>query len=333
MIKILKASALLLFSAGVLFSVWSIFGLTVYFTAQNENRLPPAGEFMKGPDTFSFAVISDSGMRDEPLDLLIKEIKTKDIKFIFHLGDQARALSINHFEYLLEFLNKRLGDIPFYAVPGNHDITKSRRTSSLYYKRAFGQMHYYFSYGKTLFVILDTADGLFEKEQQIWLENTLSRLRNGFKDCVVLMHVPPVDPRKGEHYAMEGDTEELKTILSKYKITAIIAGHIHEYNESDFAGIPLYIAPPTGQKMRGKTLNFGYLLCEIGKPQKLDVKKIDVTNKLGRNYFMAALSTDLDGIKSAIIGFACLIASFLVLFAAATLSCKKKVQLTNQSPL
>lgn len=324
MIKFLKILSLLLFAAGILFGTWSIFGLYIYFTAQNENRLPPAGEFMKGPDNFSFAVISDSGMRDEPLDLLIKEVKTKDIKFVFHLGDQARALSINHFEYLLEFLNKRLGSLPLYAVPGNHDITKSGRTSSLYYKRAFGQMHYYFSYGSTLFVILDTANGLLEKDQQIWLENTLARLRSGFKNCVVLMHVPPVDPRKGESYAMEGDTENLKAILSKYNITAIIAGHIHEYNEGNFAGIPLYIAPPSGQKMRGKTTSFGYLLCETGKPDKLSIKKIDVTNKLGRDYFMSTLSTDLNGITSALIAFACLTASFIVIFAASSLSSNRK---------
>lgn len=323
MTKFLKILSLLLFVCGVVFAAWSIFGLTVYFTAQNKNFLPPAGEFMKGPDNFSFAVISDSGMRDEPLELLIKEIKSKDVKFVFHLGDQARDLSINHFEYLLEFLNKRLGDLPLYAVPGNHDITKSGRTSSLYYKRAFGQMHYYFSYGSTLFVILNTADGLFGKDQQVWLENTLSRLRNGFKDCVVLMHEPPVDPRKGESYAMAGDIEELKAILSKYTITAIIAGHIHEYNEGNFGGIPLYIAPPTGQKMRGKTLMFGYLLCGIDKADKLSIKKIDVTNKLGRDYFMSALSTELNGIKSAFIAFACLIASFITVFAAAGLASKK----------
>ncbi|OGV38641.1 MAG: hypothetical protein A2020_03715 [Lentisphaerae bacterium GWF2_45_14] len=323
MIKILKAFALLLFAAGLLFSAWAAIGLSIYFTAQNENRLPPAGEFIKGPDSFSFAVISDSGMRDEPLDLILKEIKTKDIKFIFHLGDQARALSINHFEYLLQFLDARLGDIPFYAVPGNHDITKSGRTSSLYYKRAFGQMNYYFSYGSTLFVILNTADGRFGKEQQIWLEGTLARLRNGFKNCVVLMHVPPVDPRPNEKYAMEGDINELQAILTKYKITCIIAGHIHEYNEGAFAGIPLYIAPPSGQKMRGNTQKYGYLLCGIDKADKLSIKKIDVTNKLGRNYLMAALATDLDGIKSAIIAFACLIASFVTIFAAASLAGKK----------
>ncbi|OGV46804.1 MAG: hypothetical protein A2017_14470 [Lentisphaerae bacterium GWF2_44_16] len=324
MIKILKLFAIILFTAGLLFSALAIFGLYIFFTAQNENRLPPAGEFINGPDNFSFAVISDSGMRDEPLDLILKDIKTKNVKFIFHLGDQARSLTINHFEYLLQFLDARLGEIPFYAVPGNHDITKSGTTNTRSYKRAFGQMNYYFSYGDTLFVILNTADSRFGKKRQIWLENTLSLLRKSFKNCIVLMHVPPVDPRPNENYAMYSDADELKNILSKYNINCIIAGHIHEYNEGVFAKIPLYIVPPSGQKMRGHTLKYGYLLCKTGKNSKPEIEKIDVTNKRGRNYLLSMLSSDLDGIKSAIIALSCLITSFIVLFAALLASHKKK---------
>ena len=78
--------------------------------------------------------------------------------------------------------------------------------------------------------------------------------------------------------------------------------------------------------MRGDTLKYGYLLCKIDENQKLEIKKIDVTDKQGRDYFLSMLSSDLDGIKSAVIAFSCLIASFAVLFAALLASYKKKDQ-------
>jgi len=320
--KILKVLSLFFFTVGLLFSVWSLTGLNLYFRENSENRLPPAGEFINGPDEFSFAVVSDSGSREEPLDLIIGDIRKKDVKFVFHLGDQARDLSLNHFEYLLQFLAPRLGNIPFYAVPGNHDITKSGRTTDRSYKRAFGQMNYWFSYGNTLFVILNTANSDFDAAQQSWLKNVLARLRASFKNCIILMHVPPVDPRPGESYAMYKDVDELKAIISNSKIDAIIAGHIHEYNEGRFEGIPLYIAPPSGQKMRGKTLTYGYLLCKIGKDSKPEITKIDVTDKTGRDYFRYCLSSGLDGITAAVTAFTLLAAAFILLLLASRGNCR-----------
>lgn len=312
--KSLKILSILSFLTGTLFFIWAFIGLNCYFNANSSNRLPPAGSFIDGHENFSFAIMSDSGFRDEPVTAIIRDIKNKKVNFILHLGDQARRLSVNHFEHLLQSLEKTLGDVPFYAVPGNHDTTNSTQNTNRYYNRAFGQSYYWFSYGDTLFIALDTSGLDFNKEQQAWLKNVLFRLRSSFKNCILFMHAPPLDPRPGESYAMYRDSEELAEIIKPYNITALFAGHIHEYIESKFQEIPIYILPPSGQKMRGKTSMYGYILCEIKKDSGLSVTKIDVTKKKGRNYLLALLSTELDGITSALISFFFLSSAFLLIF-------------------
>ncbi len=313
-VKIIRILSVFFFLSGIIFSTWSAISLNQYFKTNSGNRLPPAGSFIDGSDKFTFAVMADSGLRDEPINAVIKDMKSKKVKFIIHLGDQARRLSANHFEHLLQSLDSQLGDTPFYAVPGNHDATHGKKSTLRYYKRAFGQPNYWFSYGNTLFVAINTAFGNFDKEQQAWLKNVLKNLRPMFTNCILLTHMPPEDPRPGKSYAMYGDIDELKSIISKFKINAIIAGHIHEYNASQLDGIPLYTAPPSGQKMRGATTMFGYLLCAIDKSSKLNVKKVDITDKKGRDYLQYFLSTELDGITTSIISFSLLSAAFMLLF-------------------
>lgn len=328
--KIIKCLSALLFLAGILFAAWSLVGLHKYFQAKGDNRLPPAGSFIDGPDAFSFALLSDSGFRNEPLNAVIKDIRGKQVKFMFHLGDQARRFSANHFEHLLQEIDRQAGDMPFYSVPGNHDVVDKKGLILRYYERAFGQPYYWFGYGNTLFIALNTADEGLDAAQQAWLRKVLLRVRPGFKRCFLLMHVPPIDPRPGDSYAMSRDVDALRKIITGAGIDVIFSGHIHEYNASTFAGIPLYIIPPSGQKMRGRTTMYGYLLCTVDKNGKTTVKKVDVTEKMGRDYLAYALSTGLDGITSATIAFALLAGAYILLLAAGFLPGKKTAGRTTE---
>ena len=307
-----------LYSSIILF-VFGLGCIFIYYVSTNHynnayvsNYLPPAGDFIKGKKEFSFAVIGDSGLRDEPLQEIVTEIKKKQYSFILDLGDQARKLILSNFELLLQTNNRIIGNYPFYSVPGNHDITNETNADHLrFYKRAFGQPYYWFTYGNTLFIGLDTSKGTLPLEQKKWLVKILSKLRSSYKTCIIYMHVPPIDPRHNQHYSMRRDVAALRNITSKYKVTTIFAGHIHEFNKSKFGGANLYICPPSGQVMRGKTKKFGYLGCSVNRNGTVNVKNIPVTSNRNRDYFRYYLSTEAQLYPIFIIGVICIILSWL----------------------
>ena len=207
--------SIILFIAGI--SCVTIYYISVenYNNAHTRNYLPPAGEFLKGDETFSFAVLSDSGLRDEPLKLVLEDIMKHNYPFVLNLGDQARKLMTSNFELLLQTNNKIFGDLPFYAVPGNHDVlyegSEKPEDYLRFYNRSFGQAYYWFTYGETLFIGLDTSKGNLYPKQEEWLKTTLEKLRHSYKTCIVFMHIPPIDPRPGDSYCMsKAEADKLK---------------------------------------------------------------------------------------------------------------------------
>lgn len=312
----LKILSVILFIAGILFAGWSLLSLYTYFDANCANFLPPAGSVINGPESFSFAVMSDSGDRHEPIKEIAADIKKQQVNFVLHLGDQARRIQPGHYESLLQDWHQHFGSLPFYAIPGNHDAIKDRKANYNYYQRAFGQLYYWFAYGDTMFIALNTAESALDKTQQQWLKTVLATFRPDFKNCIIYMHVPPKDPRPNESYAMRANVEDFKAIIAGQRISAIICGHIHEYHAADFEGIPLYIVPPSGQRMRGKTKIYGYLLCTMKPDGKLQVKNIGVTDNKGRSYYKFILASEIDGRLAAMISFAAFTAAFVLLFAS-----------------
>ena len=133
------------------------------------------------------------------------------------------------------------------------------------YKGSFGQPGYWFAWGDSLFVSLDTsaerlAVGEFER-----LEEILKRERNRFNRLVVFTHVPPVDLRgdgRGECLPDE-DVRRLEPLLREYRVSLVVAGHQHAEARWKFAGAPLLVVPTSGQKGEGKDPRYGYWMVEL----------------------------------------------------------------------
>ena len=259
-----RTTAVAALAIGIALILTNHLSVKSYTNAHIDNYLAPAGRFIRGDEALTFAVLGDSSLRNTPLEAVLRDIVRGGFDFALHVGDQARRRTSAHFEWLLQEVRGEIGDFPFYAVPGNHDITSGGRHLR-FYKRAFGQPHYWFSYGDTLFVCLDTSTIRLPDAQAEWLDQTLTRLRGLFKSCVLFMHVPPIDPRPGGDYGIVEGVERLRGIVQAHSVTAIIAGHIHEFLSGDFAGVPLYIAPASGQRMRGKADRFGYLSVSVDR--------------------------------------------------------------------
>lgn len=306
-----RRTGVVLFFLGIALIIIDYLSVMYYTNAHADNYLAPAGQFIPGDDTFSFAVLGDSVLSNPPLGEILSDIVGRDFAFAVNVGDQAMRQTTAHFEWLLQELRQEIGNFPFYAVPGNHDITMEHGERRLrFYKRAFGQPDYWFSYGDALFVCLDTSTRELSDGQAVWLESTLLRLRGSFKSCLIFMHVPPIDLRAGENSCMRRGVDRLRQIVQANKITAIVAGHTHEYLQSEFGGVPLYVAPSSGQAMHGEADMFGYLAVTVEANGDVSVREVPVTRESGREYMEYYFSTEVQRYRVVEIGLIFVMAGF-----------------------
>ena len=288
----------------------------VFSTGTASNRLPPAGDFMPGADTFSFAVVSDTHMRISTMDKVFADVRSKHPAFVLHAGDLSRRLNASHFEWILQELNEDLGNLPLYAVPGNHDtIPKNDPPESFkgdpgrFYDRAFGQRYYWFGYGETLFVGLDDSHGFLYVEQLRWADQVFRHVRSQFKTCVVFMHIPPrpqsVDEKNGsgsETLSRSGadlsrtpkNVPSFSELVKKYQVNIIFCGHLHQHIDTEYAGVRLVVAPSAGGRLRGDTKEYGYLFCSVNNTSgELGVTYVPVTKDRGMEHTEFFLASEL----------------------------------------
>jgi 3',5'-cyclic AMP phosphodiesterase CpdA len=140
--------------------------------------------------------------------------------------------------------------VPWYHVPGNHDINKLAETDAEAldtFRQNFGPPYYSFDYGQVHFVVLDTVryegtslgsddpdplgsgsySGAIGERQMAWVANDLRRVPMD-RLVVLAMHIPlhsEVDPE--EPKVNVEDREELFRILAGREHLLALAGHMH----------------------------------------------------------------------------------------------------------
>ena len=134
--------------------------------------------------------------------------------------------------------------VPFFYIPGNHDLTfgvRSEELSKADYKKTFGPNYYSFNRGKVHYVMLDdifysgnksVIMAYLHERQLKWLERDLALIAPG-SPVVVMLHVPTSYDEElrqdGIRTVLQNRTH-LHEILKPYN-AHIFSGHTH-YNEN-----------------------------------------------------------------------------------------------------
>ncbi|OEF95913.1 metallophosphoesterase [Desulfuribacillus alkaliarsenatis] len=218
---------------------------------------------------FRFAAIGDNQGRNEVLRKIIEEINgNHEVDFLIHLGDLVPSGRDREYEDFFYEMDKL--QVPYYTVPGNHDVRSNGREI---YQETLAPLYYQFELGDARYIFLDTADFTLSEEQFVWLAEQI----NTDSDCYLFMHVPSYDPRGRQHSFRDLDAAaRLRSMTTdpNYPIKAVFHGHVHmsyvqEIDETLFvtsggAGGSLYAAPDEG----------GFYHYTIVSPtaQKIDVE-------------------------------------------------------------
>ncbi len=206
-------------------------------------QTPPENEF-------SFIIFGDSQF-EQPAEFneIVEEAAMLNPSFVIQVGDLIYGRELDYAGLQAEWQRFKgqlqpLGDIPYYPVPGNHDVeTNDERDQQKEkaYKEAWDrELYYSFDYKNAHFTILNSIDPeeySIGPEQIKWLEKDLATAQNAQHRFVMFHH--PI-------YTMEME-DELHGLFLKYDVRAVFYGHFHHYESMVRDGIPYIMTNATGR--------------------------------------------------------------------------------------
>jgi predicted phosphodiesterase len=188
---------------------------------------------------FTFVVLGDSQFHlPNTFNRIIDEIVFLYPSFVIQVGDMIGGYVDDLDEFRAQWKRFRaqiapLGEIPFYPVPGNHDLLDASRkpAGEKIYQDVWGELYYSFDYHNSHVVVLNTDEGEGSKivgEQLRWLERDLDKARSQ-EHIFVFFHRPI--------YSLQNQ-EELHKLFLDHEVSAVVYGHMHHLNYHERDGIP-----------------------------------------------------------------------------------------------
>lgn len=206
--------------------------------------------------TFRFAIVSDrtGGHRPGVFEDAIHKLNLLQPEFVMSVGDFIEGYTTDTAE--LERQWKEFNgfidelEVPFFYVPGNHDITNPVMDSV--WRAKFGATYYSFLYQDVLFLCLNSEDqargagkGSISQPQYEWIEKELAAHADA-RWTLVFMHQPLWNQDNPEMWP------EVEKLLEPRKHTVFV-GHNHRYVRYERNQGRYYVLASTGggSRLRG----------------------------------------------------------------------------------
>lgn len=228
---------------------------------------------------FRFALFSDTHISStnpqpsEDLRNAVNDVNAlKDIDFVLVSGDVSNlgdTVSLKQARHMLEKLH-----IPYYVVPGNHDIRWSDPQATNF-TTIFRADKFTFTHNGYRFIGFTTAppakseNGLIQKEDIDWVKKVLENTEKKMPVFAVT------------HYPLQtGDVDNWKNmtdVLKQYNVIAVLGGHYHRNVLFNYDGIPGIISRST---LRAKDTVGGYSVFSVSDTIKVWEKRIGQQEEL-----------------------------------------------------
>jgi hypothetical protein len=214
------------------------------------------------PDEFRFAIVSDrtGGHRANIFAQAVEQLNLLQPEFVLSVGDLIEGYTEkqerinNEWKEFQGFVSKL--QMPFFYVPGNHDLTNKAMLGT--WKEKFGRDYYHFVYRGVLFLILNSEDppgkGGIGEEQQAWVAQTLAQTKD-VRWTIVSLH-KPLWEYTGAGPLDKNGFGEVEKMLNGRKYT-VFAGHIHRFQKWVRQGMNYYQLATTGGASRMRGLPYG----------------------------------------------------------------------------
>jgi predicted phosphodiesterase len=217
------------------------------------------------PDSFQFAVVSDrtGGNRGKIFTKAVERINLLQPEFVLSVGDLINGYTTKQEQIDKEWdefngLTAKF-DMPFFYVPGNHDLTNKEQNDD--WRARFGRKFYHFVYKDVLFFAVNSEDedaaekdekkkykaSYVSAEQTAYFKKVLDDTK-GVRWVMVFLHKPlwvDKDLDKNGWAAFEKVLEG--------RLYSVFCGHVHRFQKFTRNGMNYYQLATTGggSKLRG----------------------------------------------------------------------------------
>jgi serine/threonine-protein phosphatase CPPED1 len=205
-------------------------------------------------DQFQFAVVSDrtGGHRAKIFSTAVERVNLLQPEFVMSVGDliegytQKEDVIKQQWDEFDSYTAKF--QMPFFLVPGNHDLTNQTMTE--YWGGRYGKTYYHFVYKNALFVAVNSEDGkasTLKPEQVAAVKKALDE-NKGVRWTFVFLH----KPLWTEADLAANGWGPVEEALAGRKYT-VFCGHVHRYQKFVRNGMNYYQLATTGggSKLRG----------------------------------------------------------------------------------
>jgi len=199
-------------------------------------------DFHNSPENFQFAIVTDrtGGHRPGVFYSAVHKANLLQPEFIMSVGDLIEGYSTDleklHTEWTAFRAMTAELEMPFFYVPGNHDI--SNDTMGQLWEELFGARYYSFVYKDVLFLCLDSMDragpkGGFTAEQIAWAEKEIAK-HPDVRWTFIFFHYPLWVFDEAESAVTEKETlyqsglGDIEKVLADRPYT-VFSGHFHTY--------------------------------------------------------------------------------------------------------
>lgn len=232
-------------------------------------------------DKFHFALLGDRTGEAQPgvYERVWRDLSAAQPAFVLSVGDTIQGLNdaTADAEWRQAMrLVEPYRRISLYLAPGNHDVW-SEASERLFRQYSGRALHYSFDASGAHFIVLDNSrSDTWPEGELAWLESDL-RSHAAAPAKFIVSHRPSwlLD-------AALGNTKSpLHTIVKRYGVCCVVAGHVHQLIHADLEGVTYLSLPSAGGHLRlsGKYEDgwfFGWTSVEIrGGEVRFQVHALD----------------------------------------------------------
>ena len=188
-----------------------------------------------------FAVCGDSRSGNEIYTQLLDRVLQDGNMFLIHTGDLVEQGSEQDFLRFQEMMADFV--LPFYPIPGNHDLDTDGSWSNFVAFTPAPAAHYSFKMGPVHFTMANSASGQLTAEELAWIDQDLADSDQSVK--MVFVHHPPFDP-DGTDQIMSSGNQAFMDLMQKHQVDYVFSSNIHAYSQAERNGTTYIISGGAG---------------------------------------------------------------------------------------
>jgi hypothetical protein len=209
------------------------------------------------PDHFQFAVVTDrtGGHRAKIFSRAVRQINLLQPEFVMSVGDLIEGYTVNgermdeEWKEFESYVGKF--QMPFFYVPGNHDLTNKEMIA--HWQGRYGRSYYHFLYRDVLFLAINSEDGkpnTVSDEQVAYFQKALTENKH-VRWTLAFVHKP-----LWTQDVEANGWKKVEDLLAGRNYT-VFCGHVHRYQKFVRNGMNYYQLATTGGGSRLRGVKFG----------------------------------------------------------------------------